>query len=315
MFGEYSILGRDTISTAVAFLKRTGLDMRLMRMGTSLLTGEPLSDGVRQWRRVLANPETGEAPTRDKAVPPLQVDPKDAFSFMLGVQSQRDKRAQTAMEPSAGAPHLLRILVIFRKTRASEPNDKVFAFLNQACDKLGIEVDYHASPQLVYRATAEAIIRDTKSLAILSQTQDSCDATIKDLPNWVPDFSARLRRSLLDNGGENMRFQAGSRMYDYHFELNNDGSLEVDSIPVDYVTRSPAPPGDEVELALSIMFTAAAVPPGHLLSEQKETVLSRLDTNETIKTHREVGRVEALWRTLICDSTRDSEGEFAAAPL
>lgn len=142
--------------------------------------------------------------------------------------------------------YLLSALSNFRDLDATDPRDKIFAFLNLAEDELGLIPDYYADVRDVFRKAAEAMIRKTWTLSVLSHVQDPSETKIKDLPSWVPDFSARLGQTPFDQSGEDDRFWAGTDHELTPIFFNSDGTLTVDAIRVGNVSISTDLDGDTV---------------------------------------------------------------------
>jgi hypothetical protein len=91
---------------------------------------------------------------------------------------------------------LLQQLHDTRRSRSTDPRDKVFALLGLLSpeDKWSILPDYTTSVESVYVGVAVAIINRQASLRILSGVGDEADtcygrASSSDLPSWVPDWS------------------------------------------------------------------------------------------------------------------------------
>lgn len=104
--------------------------------------------------------------------------------------------------PSAKPLSLQRLLLLGKNTEASDPKDKVYAFLGISSDFSTVPLprckgntsgnliipDYLTPVREVYINTVKAIVQMSQSLDILSQVQDEPYREIKDLPSWVPDF-------------------------------------------------------------------------------------------------------------------------------
>jgi Heterokaryon incompatibility protein (HET) len=271
---EAGITSWEVVASAVATLERTGLDLEMIRLGRSLLTSQPLSGNTRQLRRLAFCLDDDDKPSPDDPVPRLDVEPKDALAFICAVQFHRVRLERSRSKdddeqgPPARPPSLLSVLSMFRNTMATDPRDKVFAFLNLASDTLGLVPDYRASVESVFRSTAEAILRRTKSLSILSQVQGPCDTQIENLPGWVPDFSCRLHSTPLDTGGDDVSFCASGIGTEAYFDINDDGTLEVDGIQVTFVIESPNFENDNQDIVDLVLKTALRTPPQYPISNE-----------------------------------------------
>lgn len=200
---------------------------------------------------------------------------------------------------------LLSVLSDFRNLDATDPRDKVFAFLSLATDNLGLVPDYHASVENVFLDATKQMMIQYDSLAVLSHCQDLADTKIPGLPGWVPDFSVRLGRTLFDTGGEVSNFSAsGYRTYP-HFDFCSDGFLEVEGIRVDTVSATTDFEGDAVVKILTLLLQVPAeypvVPLGWWVKKRPENK-SRRELHPRV-----MSRIEALWRTLIADALTEVE--------
>jgi hypothetical protein len=88
---------------------------------------------------------------------------------------------------------LLGVLLRHRRSRATNPVDKVYAFLGLTvnCTKpqAKIQVDYREHVRAVYTDVARKIATYDKSLDILSLPALPLGSGIEGLPSWVPDWS------------------------------------------------------------------------------------------------------------------------------
>jgi hypothetical protein len=259
--------------------------------------------------------------------PEPEIEPGDALTFIRAVQHHRlrlrafNSKDNDEQNKTVGQPSLLSVLSLFRNTSASDPRDKVFAFLNLASGTFGLLPEYRASVQSVFINTTEAIIRGTKSLSILSQVQEPCDTLIENLPGWVPDFSCRLRSTPFDSGDDDVFFRASGMDTEAHFEINSDGTLDVDGIQVGTVLESPdfEKDNDFQSVLLAIVRTPLWYPilvGGETCtpSSDEDKDVFDVDENKPRINGRRISRMEALWRTLVCDTSRDSNGVQHPAP-
>jgi hypothetical protein len=200
---------------------------------------------------------------------------------------------------------LLSVLSDFRNLDATDPRDKIFAFLGLATDKLGLVPDYRASVTDIFRNVTKQMIRKYDSLAVLSHCQDPADTKIPGLPGWVPDFSVRLGRMPFDTGGEVSDFSAsGYRTYPL-FKFCSDGSLKVEGVRVDTVSDTTDFEGDSVVKVLRLL---RQVPHEYPVIPLEWWNKNRPGNKKRRELHpRYTIRIEALWRTLIGDQTTEPE--------
>ncbi|UPL02057.1 hypothetical protein LCI18_012991 [Fusarium solani-melongenae] len=197
--------------------------------------------------------------------------------------------------------HLLSVLSHFRDLEATDPRDKIFAFLNLAEDDLGLVPNYSAEVRDVFIQAARAMTNKRKGsmLAVLSHLQDSSDARIQGLPSWVPDFSAKLGQIPFDQGGHDDRFCAGTSLEidieEFCFHISPDDTFTVKGIKVDQVTVSTQLGDDAVIQALRLALRG---PPCYPTNPRAWST----NGDRHIRTSRAVTRVEALWHTLVIDN-------------
>jgi hypothetical protein len=89
---------------------------------------------------------------------------------------------------------LAELLRMFRGEQASDPRDKVYAFIGMASDgHCGIPIDYKASKRAVYLRTARMLRLHSGLLSVLLavESPDRPVASGRILPSWVPDWTTR----------------------------------------------------------------------------------------------------------------------------
>ncbi|CAI0649432.1 unnamed protein product [Colletotrichum noveboracense] len=246
-------------------LKKSGLQQELLKFGYNFLDGEPLSDNVRQLRKLSTfGDEVSEDVNTDDFINihGRASEGMDGLSFTNAIWSLMFRLRKDGERMYMEVPPLLRVLGLFRGTDATDPRDKVFAFLNIAsdADQLALVPDYKASVQSVFRKTAEAILRTTKSLSIFSQIQEPCDTQIPHLPGWVPDFSARLSCTPLDTGDDDVPFHSSGPDSEVWFEIHADDTIEVETIELDFIMTSEMAGDNAEDLLLCVLKSMLRVP-------------------------------------------------------
>ncbi|KAK2730428.1 ankyrin and het domain-containing protein [Colletotrichum kahawae] len=246
-------------------LKKSGLQQELLKFGYNFLDGEPLSDNVRQLRKLSAFGDgvSEDVNTNDFVnIHGKASEGMDGLSFTNAIWSLVFRLRKDGERIYMEVPPLLRVLNLFRGTDATDPRDKVFAFLNIAsdADQLSLVPDYKASVQSVFRKTAEAILRTTKSLSIFSQVQEPCDTQIPHLPGWVPDFSAGLSCAPLDTGDDDVPFCASGPDSEAWYEIHDDGTIEVETIELDFIMTSEMAGDNAEDLLLCVLKSMLRVP-------------------------------------------------------
>lgn len=120
---------------------------------------------------------------------------------------------------------LFSLITRFRDVGASDPRDKVFAFLYLSTETLGLKPNYRASVQDVFKGAAKLLL-DQHDLTVLSYVQDPDDTKIPHLPSWVPDFSVPLGRMPFVSHDGSSPYSAsgnGSNMT-FNFTVGLDGT-------------------------------------------------------------------------------------------
>lgn len=205
---------------------------------------------------------------------------------------------------------MLAVISQFRSLDATDPRDKIFAFLSLAEDELGLVPDYSSDVRTVFRKAAEAMMRKTRRLSVLSHVQDPSETRIEALPSWVPDFSARLGRTPLDQGGYDDRFGAGTD--DDCEELTSisllNGTLTVRATRIGKVATWTDLDGDAVIQAMKLALKGPAKYP-------VEPLTWRCGPRGRYRSITSASRVEALWRTLIADDVGYQYGMELQNPL
>lgn len=112
------------------------------------------------------------------------------WKVLLLLESQVASIRRTRENWQSGeATDLSRLLHEFSNRLASDDHDKVFGLLSLAKPGHGVVPDYNVGVSETFRRTAWALIQSTHSLDVW--TGDQRRKTRKDLPSWVPDWSAR----------------------------------------------------------------------------------------------------------------------------
>ena len=89
------------------------------------------------------------------------------------------------------------LLRVHRRTEATDPKDKIYAFLGLATPTLQLrsgyngklQADYEQPVQQIYQDVAAGLILTSRNLGHLEQVEDPSLRRIRDLPSWVPDYS------------------------------------------------------------------------------------------------------------------------------
>lgn len=221
----------------------------------------------------------------------------------------------TSVATSQSPLSLLSILTMFRNCTATDPRDKVFAFLNiaeKADPKFassGFKPDYRLCTKDVYLKTTQYLLR-ASGLAVLTLIQDKKLTSLEDLPSWVPDFSVELGRSMhnIPRSGEPLPVEHTTKV---PFEVTEGRFLTLKGLKLNVVSEVTSLNGcyfnRVAELALKTpdwyLDNRTVQPPFAQYRPQNQAkdrrpllVPIRVDSSST-----HISRVEALWRTLTLD--------------
>lgn len=138
---------------------------------------------------------------------------------------------------------LLSIISIFRMCSASDPRDKIFAFLGltekgrakSSLNHQALKVDYRSSIQDVY-ITATVYILETSDPAVLSHVQDPSVTQVSGLPSWVPDFSVDLGR-YFHFEDSSARWTASGEQQKAPFAVTGDNHLVLEGTLIDTISE------------------------------------------------------------------------------
>ncbi|KIW69825.1 hypothetical protein, variant [Phialophora macrospora] len=191
-----------------------------------------------------------------------------------------------------GAPSLRLLVDTHRHTNATDPRDKVYAFLGLASRTSSstnqIEPNYETSTRQVYIDAACSLLRTYRNLYLLSHVQDRSLTKIKGLPSWVPDYSVPLLPYPLDIRGNCNWSACGDMkwMPPKDVMMLDRGLLPVQGFRIDTIAETAIMPHEA---------TDAGEPWASIVN-----MVSRLPSPYTFPTLKGVpiSRVDVLWRTL-----------------
>lgn len=197
---------------------------------------------------------------------------------------------------SRQSPSFRLLVDAHRTTKATDPRDKVYAFLSLANrgrsasshDPGLIQADYQRSVQQVYTQAASTLLHYYKCLYLLSHVQDQSLTKIPGLPSWVPDYSVALQPYSLQFRG-NCNWSACGEL-EWTPPKNEDstdtGLLPVQGFLIDTIADTAVMPyeaADAAEPWASIVNLVSNLPNPYPIGRLSGSPISR---------------VEALWRTL-----------------
>ncbi|KAK0629549.1 heterokaryon incompatibility protein-domain-containing protein [Bombardia bombarda] len=211
-------------------------------------------------------------------------------------RTRRDIMTAREDRPSA---FLGRLIQMHRSTQATDPRDKIYAFLGLADRPVlpertePIKADYSLPVQRVYTSVTASLMLSQGNLQQLSHVQDASRNKIRSgLPSWVPDYSATLEPYPLSLRGGKYRWSAcGSLTWRPDPEGMKEGLLLVQGYRVGTIAETAAMPDEAVGGKAAYWAGIIDVALG---MDDYYPFRSRNAPPQT--------RVEALWRTLITNT-------------
>ncbi|KAH7418989.1 heterokaryon incompatibility protein-domain-containing protein [Cadophora sp. MPI-SDFR-AT-0126] len=86
-------------------------------------------------------------------------------------------------------PSLASLLIGFRNQQATDPLDKIYAFLGMAIKEFDIPVDYGLTKRQLYTHVARALLRKVLLILLWVESPHRSVQRHNELPSWVPDFT------------------------------------------------------------------------------------------------------------------------------
>ncbi|KAK0720156.1 heterokaryon incompatibility protein-domain-containing protein [Lasiosphaeris hirsuta] len=109
------------------------------------------------------------------------------------------RRHITDLSPTRPPMPLAKLIHSHRETLATDPRDKVYAFLGLAdspflsrSQQMPIKADYSIPVHKVYTAISTSLMIAQGDLSLLSHVQDASRTRTPGIPSWVPDYSVVL---------------------------------------------------------------------------------------------------------------------------
>ncbi|KAK3685188.1 heterokaryon incompatibility protein-domain-containing protein [Podospora appendiculata] len=211
------------------------------------------------------------------------------------------------------------LLQMHRETQATDPRDKVYAFLGladpssfpqpttttaAATDPPMIQPDYSLPVHQVYTGVTASLMRSQRDLRLLSHVQDASLTRIPGLPSWVPDYSVILDPYPLLFRGKCHWSAAGHQTWTPPAGaagaqiMEREGLLPVTGYMIATISHAAAMP-DEVPDSpaywAGIVDTAAGLADWYPFR-------STVTPANPAKQAPPQSRIEALWRTLVANS-------------
>ncbi|KAF2833263.1 hypothetical protein CC86DRAFT_399895 [Ophiobolus disseminans] len=315
-------LGLQCFDTSIV-VKPQRLGQGIDEEFSSLVTGfafvppdETLANGLYLWDRVTKETEHQDSTTLishtwDQLSEPFAQEPRDPNQGLFRVNASFHNHNLQPLKTSAPVSiSLFSLITRFRDVGASDPRDKIFAFLHLATETPGLTPNYRARVQTVFKGAARLLL-DQHNLTVLSHVQDLADTKVPDLPSYVPDFSVPLGHTPFVAQDGSSPYSAGGKLGaqpNFQFtaidDKNNitlnvmltfgyfvDTITDVAETKGCYFTRT-------ASLALKTPKIYAKTPGMNYV--HKSHIILRLATEPGTP------RAEALWRTLTGDYNSDT---------
>lgn len=208
---------------------------------------------------------------------------------------------------STGSVSLDRLMSVHRDKLATDPRDKVYAFIGLADTKTevcgspasSIRADYELPVQDVYTRVMAQLLLANRDLHLLSHVQDQSLTKLEGLPSWVPDFSVllapyplRFRGAVSWSACGDARWQPPASDEDM-----KRGILHVRGSKIGFVEEI-APLQNEAECSAEYWSSIVSLA---LSLDERYPQLPGWTTDWREARPAPHSRLEALWRTLMTD--------------
>lgn len=231
-----------------------------------------------------------------------------AFHHPLSLKSLKDSDSLSAeRKKSKGSVSLDRLMSVHRDKLATDPRDKVYAFIGLADTKTevcgspasSIRPDYELPVPEVYTRVMAQLLVANRDLHLLSHVQDASLTKLEGLPSWVPDFSVmlapyplRFRGAVSWSACGNARWRLPNTEDDMkrgilHVQGSKIGVVEETALLQNEADCSAEYWSSIVNLALSL--------------DERYPQLPNWTTDWREARTAPQSRLEALWRTLMTD--------------
>ncbi|KAM7217300.1 Heterokaryon incompatibility protein (HET) domain containing protein [Rhypophila decipiens] len=158
------------------------------------------------------------------------VDTWNLASFLLRIGARRHVALVVGGTRSQDRAGLDVLLQDHRDTQATDPRDKVYAFIGLTSDPLGdLKVDYESPVEVIYTRTARHLCRLHEDLRIFGHREPNRNLKNNNPPSWVPEFSAKHDGGAMKAGagGGNDWMASGGETWKPDNGLLEDRELQV----------------------------------------------------------------------------------------
>ncbi|CZR56091.1 uncharacterized protein PAC_05979 [Phialocephala subalpina] len=193
-------------------------------------------------------------------------------------------------------------LMLFRSTQASDPRDKIYAFLGISNGGTlpipqFLVPDYSFSPAQVYIQWAGFMIPSDTHFCLLSMVEDPSLRKVERLPSWVPDFSTDCRPIPFQMPAP-LPFRAGRRLGPMYAKFPEPGVLEVQGYMLNKISAVVKVSHLEKAGIKAIADFLAPLP--RVMMIKKPNTEFRPDTTEiALSDYQNIHEENAAWESLL----------------
>ena len=200
---------------------------------------------------------------------------------------------------------LFHVLITTSSSQCQDPRDKIFAVKGLArdwADKRGLETNYEASFETLFRSFAIADANRNTNLRTLSCASGPEQSKHTKLPSWVPDWRYIDNPHPFVKYSDRTKFCASGGMKAEAWHSRDQNVLHVKGKWVDSVAMLGEKPRKFAKTAAIFEIDSkkvAEIKDSHLWLQECEELASKRDGILTAERHDE------LWRTVTCGLTGD----------
>ncbi len=193
-------------------------------------------------------------------------------------------------------------LIYCLRFKATDPRDKLFALLGLATDADDpvLLPNYKATVREVFTASSRHMMTTNKSLRILHIAGIGWSRQIKDLPSWVPDWSAPHRVIIFGDMVDNAGYRASASLPSNVKSGPGPDSITLKAILVD--TMHVCLPQPDVTLSWRLTY-AGSNEYRHAMVSWVDQLRAAVDSSSHYA-QNDFDKNDVLWRALIANTIR-----------
>ena len=193
-------------------------------------------------------------------------------------------------------------LIYCLRFKATDPRDKLFALLGLATDADDpvLLPNYRATVREVFTASSRHMMTTNKSLRILHIAGIGWSRQIKDLPSWVPDWSAPHRVIIFGDMVDNAGYRASASLPSNVKSGPGPDSITLKAILVD--TMHVCLPQPDVTLSWRLTY-AGSNEYRHAMVSWVDQLRAAVDSSSHYA-QNDFDKNDVLWRALIANTIR-----------